>query len=218
MVYTRDNPSRRYAALMEQYRSLHAKGEVKLGLSPEKTYPGVSLLPHIATIKCLIEETGANTLLDYGSGKGIAYGLPSVDAPGVGNVGPLIDYWDVDCVTCYDPCYPIYARRPQEVFDAVVCTDVLEHCPEEDLDWIVTDLFSYARRFVFAAVACFPAMTHLPNGENAHCTVQTSEWWNERFLRIAQGCGIRWKVIAQEIVSDRNGKQIMRNTGFDGSG
>ena len=218
MAYTRDNPSPRYAALIEEYRRLHAKGEVNLGLSAERTYPGVSLLPHVGTIKRLIEDTGSNTLLDYGSGKGIAYELPSVDAPGLGNVGPLIDYWNVDYVLCYDPCYPVYARRPDEVFDGVVCTDVLEHCPEEDLDWIMTDLFSYARRFVFAAVACFAAKTHLPNGENAHCTVQPGQWWHERFARIAHGSGIRWQVVAQEIASGQSGSATMRNTRFGGSG
>ena len=218
MTFTRDNPSPRYAALIEQYRTLHAKGEINLELSAESTYPGVSLFPHICAIKRLIEETGSNTILDYGSGKGIAYELPSVEAPGMGNVGPLVDYWNVDYVLCYDPCYPVYARRPEEVFDGVVCTDVLEHCPEEDLDWIMTDLFSYARRFVFAAVACFPAKTHLPNGENAHCTVKSSQWWHERFLRIAQRSGIRWQVIAQEFFSDRIGTPRMRNIEIGGNG
>ena len=218
MRSTRGNPSPRYAALIEQYRSLHAEGEPRLGLSAEKTYPGVSLFPHITTIKSLIDETGSNTILDYGCGKGIAYDLPSVEAPGVGHVGSLTDYWNVDYVQCYDPCYPVYARRPEEVFDGVVCTDVLEHCPEEDLDWIVTDLFSYARRFVFAAVACYPAKTHLPNGENAHCTVQPSRWWRELFLRIAGSSAIRWQVIAQEFVPDSSGTPTMCHIRIDGNG
>ena len=217
-MYTRSNPSPRYGALLEQYRTLHAKGEAQLGLSAEKTYPGISLLPHVAAIKRLIEETGSNNVLDYGSGKGIAYALAAVEIPGQGNVGSLIDYWNVDYVHCYDPCYPLYARRPEEPLDGVVCTDVLEHCPEEDLDWIVSDLFSYACKFVFAAVACFPAKAHLPNGENAHCTVQSGQWWHERFSRIARGTGIRWRVVAQEIITDELGKQVMRITAFDGDG
>ena len=42
-------------------------------------------------------------------------------------------------------------------------------------------MFSYANRFVFACVACFPALATLPNGENAHCTVRPFSWWREIF-------------------------------------
>lgn len=218
MAFTRHDPSPRYSALIELYRRLHAEGEVGRGLSAEKTYPGISLLPHVERIKRLISETAADNVLDYGSGKGIAYALPSVEVPGVGHVGSLVDYWEVDYVRCYDPCYPTYARRPDEVFDGVVCTDVLEHCPEEDLEWIMADLFSYARKFVFAVAACFPALTHLPNGENAHCTVQPGQWWHERMERAARGSGVRWQLIAQELVPDQAKGRMLCNTEFNGNG
>ena len=42
---------------------------------------------------------------------------------------------------------------------------------------IVAEIFSYARRFVYVNVACYPAEKRLPNGENAHCTVRPPEWW-----------------------------------------
>ena len=61
--------------------------------------------------------------------------------------------------------------------------DVLEHCPEQDLRWIVAEIFGFANRFVFANVASYEAMTTLPNGENAHCTVRPSEWWNAVFAK-----------------------------------
>jgi hypothetical protein len=67
-----------------------------------------------------------------------------------------------------------FSALPEGRFDGVVCTDVLEHCPEEDLPWIVGELFGYARLFVFANVACYPAAKKLPNGENAHCTIRRS--------------------------------------------
>lgn len=56
---------------------------------------------------------------------------------------------------------------------------MLEHCPEEDIEWIVDELFSYAKKFVFAVAACYPAQKHLPNGENAHCTIKPVEWWKD---------------------------------------
>jgi hypothetical protein len=42
---------------------------------------------------------------------------------------------------------------------------------------VIEEMFRYARRFVFANVACFPAVKNLPNGQNAHCTLHPPEWW-----------------------------------------
>jgi hypothetical protein len=39
--------------------------------------------------------------------------------------------------------------------------------------------FGFARRFVFANVACYPVNKRLPNGENAHCTIKPVAWWRE---------------------------------------
>ena len=88
-----------------------------------------------------------------------------------------MDYWGIDYVHCYDPSYAKYSTLPLGPFDGVICTDVLEHCPEDDLPWIVTEIFAYAENFVYANVACYPAMKRFPTGENAHCTVRAPEWW-----------------------------------------
>jgi hypothetical protein len=196
----RDHPSARYRELLELYRRLHREGERFIGLEPDSTYPGVNLMPHIRRIKALIDETGAKTILDYGCGKGYQYDPQPVRIEGVGTWDSVPDYWDVDEVRCYDPCYERYSRRPEEQFDGVVSTDVLEHCPVEDLPWIVEEIFSYARRFVFASIACYPAKSRLPNGENAHCTVQPPDWWCELFQRTAQRHpGVKWKILLQEV-------------------
>jgi hypothetical protein len=68
----------------------------------------------------------------------------------------------------------------------VICTDVLEHCPEEDIAWILDELFAFARKFVYANVACFPARKQLPSGGNAHCTVKPVKWWEEQIVRAAR--------------------------------
>ena len=186
MTFSRDNPSHRYRELLELYGSLHAHGESQRGLTADRTYPGISLLPHLQRIKSMIEATGARTLLDYGCGKAQLYDATDLELPGVGRIETVIDYWDVEEVRCYDPCVPRFATLPSEPADGVITTDVLEHCPEPDLDWIVAELFDYARSFVFASIACYPAKTHLPNGENAHCTIRPVAWWNELFTRTAR--------------------------------
>ncbi len=194
MQYSRNHPSPRYIELTALYRQMHVEGEKFLGVPPERTFPGASLPPQAARIKRLVESTGAQNILDYGAGKGKQYELRNVAIRGEGTWESIQEYWDVDFVHCYDPSYAPFKDLPAGKFDGVVCTDVLEHCPEEDLPWIIGELFSYAERFVFANVSCFPAKKRLPTGENAHCTIQTPEWWGGHFLAAAvRNPGVLWR-------------------------
>ena len=217
MSFSRASPSPRYLELQGLYRQLHGEGEKFQGLKPEQTYPGISLLPHLSDIKAMVEAFGARTILDYGCGKGTAYSMSGIEVKGFGKIDNVLDYWDVDSVHCYDPCYQPYSRVPQERFDGVVSTDVLEHCPEEDLSWIVGEIFGYAERFVFASVACYPAKSRLPTGENAHCTVRSAQWWEELFARAATSHpAIAWRVCAISIVGEPQAPRV--TTRYFGSG
>jgi hypothetical protein len=175
--YSRESPSPRYRALLALYQQMHLEGERSLGIPAPRTFAGGSLPRHAPAIKRLIDATGSRTLLDYGAGKGQQYAAESLELPDGTRIGKLVDYWGVARIAAYDPAYQPLSRLPSEPFDGVICTDVLEHCPEDDLPWIVDELFGLARRFVFANIASFPAIKTLPNGENAHCTVQPPEWW-----------------------------------------
>jgi hypothetical protein len=184
-AYTRTNPSPRYQRLLALYRQMHREGEIHLGIPPDQTFPGKSLPPQAGHIKRLIDATGARTILDYGSGKGNQYlPMPWQDEGGAVHVG-IAAWWGVE-VRCYDPAYPKFSELPTGTFDGVISTDVLEHCPEEDMPWIVGELFGYARRFVFANVACFPAQKRLPNGQNAHCTIRPLKWWRQLIEQVAR--------------------------------
>lgn len=194
MSYSRQEPSARYRALIELYRDMHLRGERFHGIPAMKTFDGRSLHKEAVNIKRLIDQTGALTILDYGSGKGTQYDPAPVVLKGEGKWDSLIDYWGVDEVTCFDPAFPPYSTLPSGTFDGVVCTDVLEHCPEEDIEWIMHEIFSFAERFVYLAVACFPAQKCLPNGENAHCTIRPVEWWRDVIERAsATRPGVIWE-------------------------
>ena len=105
MTYSRTSPSPHYERMISLYQTMHAQGEKTLGMTPEETYPGIYALRHGVHIKQLIDEFDARTVLDYGSGKGYQYDLPKVTIPGAGEWDSLIDYWDIDEVRCFDPCY-----------------------------------------------------------------------------------------------------------------
>jgi hypothetical protein len=180
-AYSRASPSPRYRRLLEQYRLLHLYGEAHLGIAPEQTFPGQSLPKQAPHIKQLIKRTGAKDILDYGAGKGQQYWPRRVvDAEDHADYPDVKSYWGVSGITCYDPAYSPFVQLPDGTFDGVVCTDVLEHCPEEDIPWILAELFRYARKFVYANIACFPARKRLPSGGNAHCTIKSAKWWAEQ--------------------------------------
>lgn len=198
MPYSRQNPSSRYQQLLAMYRQLHLHGDASAARAAAQTFDGRSLRPQAPRIKRLIERTDARRILDYGSGKGVQYEMKFA-VRDQGEWDSVLDYWAVDEVVCFDPAYPPYSRLPEGSFDGVIATDVLEHCPEEDVEWILGEMFSYATRFVYATIACYPAQKRLPNGENAHCTIRPAEWWAARFTRqAAERPGVEWEAWVQK--------------------
>jgi hypothetical protein len=204
MDYSRTNPSPRYRDLIAQYSTMHTEGERFLRIPPEQTFSGISLKPHLPDIKRLIRQTGATSILDYGCGKGTQYLPQKIEQDG-GPWDSVQDYWDVDYVQCYDPCYKPFSDLPTGKHDGVISSDVLEHCPEDDVPWILGEMFGYARKFVFVTIACYPARKRLPNGENAHCTIKPSGWWSELLGGIsARHPGIVWEAKVYQMEPGRS--------------
>jgi hypothetical protein len=179
MTYTRQEPSQRYQELVGLYKNYHEAKTDK--------YLGHSLRPHISTIKTLVSATGARSILDYGSGKGLLY---KQDNPSIRSL------WNVDEIVCYDPGVAEFSTLPDGIFDGVISTDVLEHVPESDAPWIVREMFAHARRFVYANIANYPALKTLANGENAHCTQRPIAWWKAVFDK-AQTSGVSYRIEVQ---------------------
>ena len=122
-------------------------------------------------IKGLVVGTRSKTILDYGSGQGEQYSKDKI-------------YRTMDIesnnVSCYDIGVPEFSNLPDGPFDGVICSDVLEHIPEEFLDSNLQSIFQRATKFVFCVVHCGLAQTILPNGENAHCTIKKPSWWHHK--------------------------------------
>ena len=184
--FSRANPSPRYRELVALYKRMHAEGYPQQGIAAANLFNGASIIPHLPMIKALVEQTGAKTLLDYGSGKGMQYRATTVTLRNGERIGSIRSWLGVDSIQCFDPGVPEFSVMPEGLFDGVVSTDVLEHCPEDDIAWIVEEMFASAGKFIFANIAAYPAAKTLPNGENAHCTVQPPEWWSEIILPIAE--------------------------------
>jgi len=194
-TYSRENPSPRYRELLGYYQTMHEQGDAETGLAPQDTFNGKTLNSHVEDLHAIISILGSKTLLDYGAGKGILYQAKSIELPGGRKFNGIGDFWGVERITCYDPAYTPFSTLPDGKFDGVISTDALEHCPIDDVPWILDEIFDYAEEFVFLNIACYEAKKVLPNGENAHCTVMEPNWWLERIeQRVKARPGLRYFV------------------------
>ena len=124
---------------------------------------------HIKKIGALIQSTESRTLLDFGCGKGRQYTNKKVH-----------ENWNVEIPILYDPAIDEFAEMPDDIFDGVICTDVMEHIPECAIDKTLDNIISRAKRFVYFHISTRLAFAILPNGENTHRTIKDHDWWIQK--------------------------------------
>lgn len=154
-------------SVIAQYRAMHESA---------KMFRGNSIKGHIEAICDLVAKHGPETMLDYGSGKGMQYEELNLHAKW-GGIRP----------TCYDPGYPPLAQKPEGHFDGVICTDVAEHWAPDFVDEYLLDVIGYAKKFAFFCIFTEEARKYLPDGRNAHLTVRPPSWWIERVCALTNG-------------------------------
>lgn len=155
------NAEARRNDLIRQYQQLHAQSLYGDGAARAARLLG--------SIQLEVERLGPiRTVLDYGCGR----------SPLVNWLAKLNDATPLR----YDPAIPEHATLPEGPIDLIVSTDVLEHIPEDLLDNLLAEISSRSQNAYFH-IATALATTVLPNGENAHCTVQKPGWWRSRLER-----------------------------------
>lgn len=194
MKYTRANPSPNYLKYVDFYKTMHRDGFERIidgqihQVTSKDAYAGIQLPKHAGAIKQLLEKHNCKTVLDYGAGKGQGYKIDNLQDQNGNNLGSIQNFWQVDSISCYDPAVPEFCELPlqNKKFDAVISTDMLEHCHIDDIPWIIEEMFEYATKMIYLNVACYPASARLPNGENAHCTVKNQDWWQGFFFNLSR--------------------------------
>lgn len=118
-------------------------------------------------VMAFAHELGAATILDYGCGEStLRKRLHKL------RVSQLVHEWD--------PAIPQRNRRMPYPADLVVCTDVLEHVEPEKLDNSLRHLYALTRIGCYLAIATRPAKQLMPDGSNAHRTIEGADWWISR--------------------------------------
>ena len=154
-----------------EYRRLHENG---------KHFRGRSIKSGLPDIIRLVKQTAPRRMLDYGCGKGLQYSEDMVH-----------QQWGGCLPRLYDVGVPAFSKKPAGTFDAVICTDVMEHIDEQDVPAVLSDIFSYlpardddGESFAFFWISCRPAKNkRLPDGRNVHLCVKPAAWWNEKLDR-----------------------------------
>lgn len=144
-----------------EYHRLHEK----------HLFPGRSMLQYVQQLAILVGKYNTKTVLDYGCGEGRQWSHERAhNAIGI------------EMPALYDPGTADWAARPTGTFDGVICTDVMEHVPEEndELKKTAQDISSFATQWAFISVCCRPSKhIRFQDGTNVHCTIHPFAWWRE---------------------------------------
>ncbi len=183
MPFTKSEPTREFGELIELLKQMH----------DEDFFPGQRLKHHVSAVRELIKLSEAKTMLDYGAGKAMGYD----PAPGEADDSCLRQsaHWPGVIVRCYDPGVPAFADIGEGRHGGVISTDVVEHLSPFDVPWVLDEMFSKATGFVFVIAACYPAIKTLPDGRNAHTTIQSLAWWRDQMaLTGYRYPNVKWRI------------------------
>jgi hypothetical protein len=148
---------RRPPTISDEYRALNEQ------LHRDRPDYGIRGGAHAQFVKLAAEKIKAESVLDYGCGKGeLAKALP-------------FPIWE------YDPAIPEKSASPRPA-DLVVCTDVLEHIEPEMIGAVLADLARVTRVVGYFTIHTGPAQKVLSDGRNAHVLQRDKAWW-EKMLR-----------------------------------
>mgnify|MGYP002518352225 CR=1 FL=1 len=144
---------------LEQYKLLYQ-------LKPKY---GASSVKFFDILYSILKNEDVIYVLDYGCGKS-----PLLDM--------LKDKLNHLNVFKYDPVFPEYDILPKQKIDFVICTDVLQHVPLEELDETLSEIALISNRCFFH-IKCTDHPTKFPNGEPTNITVREKQWWKKYLLK-----------------------------------
>lgn len=107
------------------------------------------------------------TLLDYGCGKGII-------------LNHLRETYLEVSIDGYDPAVPMFSSLPKKKYDCVFSNDVLEHIEPEFIEDVLKHICDLSINFIWLRIDTLPARKTLLDGRNAHISLHSSDWWEDK--------------------------------------
>ena len=148
--------------LAADYKTLH----------DNNAFGGMTLAKFADVVVPLLKYHDAQSILDYGSGRGQSW-EENADLKAIK---------DARHVVLYDPGVEGLSALPSGKFAAVLCIDVVEHVPEDEIPETLSRVFNYATKVVIATFCPRGSKKKLPStGGDVHITQRPRVWWEQRF-------------------------------------
>lgn len=137
----------------------------------------------------LLEECHAVSVLDCRLNA-----VPSTSimrVPGVANAG-------IEQVVTFDPTGTLREEAHARRLDAAVCLDALAFVPDDDIPWLLGQLFTRARRLLYCVVLDQPERLDPATATRLRRRSRTVEWWQYQFETVARHHpAVRWRLHIQ---------------------
>ncbi len=187
-VFSAARPSAQYKVLLAQVRRACSR-EQENGLRESRPSEGLGSSEEIPGLQDLVTAVEARTILAYGLSQG---------RDGHGASGVRICHPTGQTVARYALAFSPVTEQPSGRFDGVVCTEVLEYLPDEDVPWVIDELFRHAGRFVYATVTIYSRTQVLADGTSLQNRPCNQSWWVAHFeAASARHPAIHWKLVLQ---------------------
>jgi predicted TPR repeat methyltransferase len=131
---------------IQEYKSIFEGGKFirkgqEITLKDYAAFDGGGIRSLIDTILTILADKKSITILDFGCGTAIHWHKHTL----VNKTKSLMTVLGekVQGFYRYDPAVGIYSKKPTTKFDLVVCSDVLEHIPDSELQSFIAEASSY---------------------------------------------------------------------------
>ena len=111
----------------------------------------------------------------------------------------------------HDPLLAEPTMASNASFDGVISVDLLQHVPEDDVAWMLDQMFAAARQFVYVGVTGAPPSARMANGTTAECIGDFADWWKGQLeLASNRNPGTRWTLCVVEDAKDAKGIRMFQ--------
>lgn len=131
-------------------------------------------------VQRILASCGGGKILDIGCGMGQLVRTllrKGVDARGIDVARNTIEYSNSLVPGRYENGSILQIPYPDNSFQTVVSTDVLEHLTESDIPKAVAELHRVTQRYVFVILSTAPDRDHI-----WHLTLHGRDWWESQFF------------------------------------
>ena len=156
------------------------KGEMTT-INKKSVFDGGGIMMIYDELDYEIDKRGAATILDFGCGGSVHWHM---DVPIRGKrTQSATEYFGKKLrgFYRYDPAHPLYDIKPTGKYDIIMCTEVLEHIPMDEMHDILTEIASYLvdDGVVILTIPKGLSSNAFPDGENTHCTLMSTKEWHD---------------------------------------